>query len=161
MKKISGTNKNFSPTERQRRDSVQHLAHDWAMFVRAGKAIETPYKFPLNHFIQHAFLVECRKFADFFRNKRGFRGVDIIANDFVVTPPFEPELPVWDAWADHMNRQLMHLSYDRVGNTKSWDGNANKPLFAEFTSVWNEFLKSLDARHVDEFKHQLKMQGVT
>jgi hypothetical protein len=132
----------MTPTDERKVDMIQHIVHDWGKLV---EIFTTPERrpSPLNHAVERAFLVECRKFANFFQNKRGPMKdplqQDAIAKDFV-GKRFRPELHVWKKWEDHINRQLMHLSYGRVDNTDSWDGSANKPIFEELCVVWDEFL---------------------
>jgi hypothetical protein len=73
--------------------AIKHIVHDWGMLIAVFTTSERkPY--PLNHSIERAFLVECRKFANFFRNKSGPKRRDMIANTFT-RQRFEPELPVW------------------------------------------------------------------
>src|SRR5712692_7198023 len=123
-------------------DSIPHIVHDWSNLVAAGTMTGEPISPPMNHFVQHAFLVECRKFADFFSNNRGPDGNDVVSKDFQ-PKRFKPRLPEWKKWRDHMNQQLMHLSLNRVKNKIAWDGSANASLLREFRNVWNEFLKSM------------------
>jgi hypothetical protein len=146
--------------ERQKRnlDVVRHIVHDWANLVAAGKMTAVQHSFPLNHFIQHAFLVECRKFAAFFKNNRGPLGQDIIAKDFVCKR-FKPHLPIWKKWHDHMNRHLMHLSYERLTTPTLWTGWPNQPLLAEFVKSWDDFLTCVDAAYAPQFRNELNRRG--
>jgi hypothetical protein len=118
-----------------------------------------PKPSPLNHATERAFLVECRKFANFFKNNRGPLNDDIVCKDFL-SRHFKPKLPEWKKWHDHINRQLMHLSYARLDNTTPWDGSANAPLYAEFTSKWADFLLCVDPLYRAEFDRQLKSRGL-
>ena len=83
----------------------------------------------------------------------------MISKEFV-NRRFKPKLPEWKQWRDHMNRQLMHLSYGRVDNTVSWNGSANAPLLKEFTRVWADFLLCLNPLYTSEFQTQLKSRGM-
>ena len=125
------------------------------MLVRAGTMTGDAHASPVNHFIQHAFLVECRKFAAFFKNNRGPKRDDIVAMDFV-SKRFRPALPVWARWHNHMNIHLMHLAYGRVDNKTPWDGSANAPLLKEFSAVWAEFIRCLNPLYQTEFADQLR-----
>ena len=137
---------------------IKHIAHDWSMLV---KLIDNPHPkpSPLNHATERAFLVECRKFANFFKNNRGPHNEDAVSKDFV-NKHFKPKLSVWKKWHDHINRQLMHLSYARVENTESWDGSATAPIYAEMKDTWAKFLPCIDPRYKTEFDAQLKSQGI-
>ena len=144
--------------EERRVGAIQHIVHDWSMLVRL---IDNPHPqpFPLNHATERAFLVECRKFANFFGNIRGRRNEDAVSRDFVGDTHFKPKLPVWNKWHEHINRQLMHLSYGRVENTESWDGSANDPIYREMLDTWDKFLPCVDAKYKTEFDTQLKNRG--
>jgi len=143
----------ITPTDERKVDMLQHIVHDWGKLVEIFTTPEHRPS-PLNHAVERAFLVECRKFANFFQNKRGPMKDplqhDARAKDFV-GKGFRPELHAWKKWEDHINRQLMHLSYGRVDNTDSWDGSANKPIFEELCVVWDEFLQCLDPKCRPEF----------
>jgi hypothetical protein len=109
--------------------------------------------------VQHAFLVECRKFSAFFKNNRGPKKNDMVVMNFV-SKRFEPKLPVWAIWHEHINRHLMHLAYGRVGNETSWDGSANAFLLKEFTDIWAEFVGCLNPLYETEFVDQLRSRGL-
>jgi hypothetical protein len=144
--------------EQRNLDSVVHIVHDWAILVRGGTMTREPHPFPINHFIQHAFLVEYRKFADFFKNHRGRHSRGMVFAEFVCKR-FRPRLPVWDKWDQHINQQLMHLSYARVANQSRWDGSANPALLAEFKTAWAEFITCLNPIYEDEFNLRLRERG--
>ena len=143
----------MTPADQRKLDMIQHIVHDWGKLVEIFTTPEHRPP-PLNHAVERAFLVECRKFANFFQNKRGPMKdpsqQDAIAKDFV-SKRFRPELGVWKKWQDHINRQLMHLSYGRVDNTGPWDGSANKPIFEDLRLVWDEFLQCVDPKFKPEF----------
>ena len=145
--------------EQRNFDSIIHIVHDWSMLVRAGEMTGQPSASPVNHFIQHAFLVECRKFANFFKNNPGPLREDMVATEFVIRRLKAP-LPVWGQWHRHMNRQLMHLSYRRIENKTPWDGSANAPLLKELTDTWEQFLTCLSPLYEAEFLGQLRSRGM-
>jgi hypothetical protein len=145
--------------EQRNFDSIIHIIHDWSMLVRAGVMTGQPSASPVNHFIQHAFLVECRKFANFFKNNPGPLREDMVAKAFVIRR-FKAPLPVWGQWRRHMNQQLMHLSYRRVENKTPWDGSANAPLLNELTDTWEQFLTCLSPLYEAEFRGQLRSRGM-
>jgi hypothetical protein len=118
-----------------------------------------PKPYPLNHCAERAFLVECRKFANFFTNQSGSKRNDMVAKTFV-RQPFAPTLPIWDSWDDHINEHLMHLSYARVDNKTPWDGSANEPICNELMAIWPEFLNRLKPLYEPEFQKQLRSRGL-
>lgn len=133
--------------------AIRHIVHDWSNLLAAGQQTSEPHKNPINHFIQHAFLVECRKFGDFFHNHRG-QG-DMVSKNYVGGTRFKPKLHKWDEWGDHMDKHLMHLSYLRVTNDRPWKGDVNRIFLAEFQKAWNEFIGKLNPDYEAEFKKQL------
>jgi hypothetical protein len=102
----------------KRLKAVHHVVHEYANLVSSGVLTQDmSVKPPVNTHIQHAFLLNCRKLADFFRKPSD--GSDIVAADFLGhVSPFR--LPVWDKWGGPMNKQLAHLTYARVTNPKAW-----------------------------------------
>jgi hypothetical protein len=148
----------MTSAEQLKFDAISHIVHDWAMLVDIFTSTH-PKPYPLNHATERAFLVECRKFANFFKNNRGPLNEDAISKDFV-SKRFKARLPEWKIWHDHLNRQLLHLSYARVENTTSWTGSANAPLYAEFSSTWAAFLPCIDPLYSAEFANQLRSRGL-
>ena len=88
--------------ERQK-TAIEHIVHDYAMLVSSGVQTKDTHVSPINHHIQHSFLLHCRKFHDFYMNQRG-------KGDFI-SDRFRPEFPTWDEWNEPMDRQLIHLSW--------------------------------------------------
>jgi len=143
----------MTPAEQRKLEMIEHIVHDWGKLVEIYTTPEHRPA-PLNHAVERAFLVECRKFANFFQNNRGPMKDplqrDAVAKDYV-GKRFRPKLDVWEKWHHHMNRQLMHLSFGRVDNTEPWDGRANQPIFEELCTAWNEFLACVDPKFQAEF----------
>ena len=135
---------------------IKHIVHDWAKLV---EIYTTPERRPppLNHAVERAFLVECRKFWNFFTNRRGPMTdpleKDAVSKDYV-TKRFKPKLKEWDKWHDHINVHLMHLSYSRVDNKIPWTGEANQPIFDEMLGTWDDFIGCVDLKYAAEFQKQ-------
>src|SRR5205823_4357576 len=133
-----------------------------------GDHTSKPLAHPFNHFAERTFLVEGRKFANFFRNKRGPLGTDMLSKNFVTIKlladgskkRFKPKLDVWDDWHEHLNCHLLHLSEGRVDNTVPWDGSANAPILTELKGVWAKFLTFLNPLYEKEFEKHLRTRGL-
>jgi hypothetical protein len=66
------------------------------------------------------------------------------------------KLPVWNAWHDHMNVHLMHLSYDRLSSKTQWNGHTvNSVLLGEFQKAWRLFLDEVKEPYKLEFERQI------
>ena len=103
--------------DEKRLKAVHHVVHDYANLVSAGTLTQDKtVKPPVNTHVQHAFLLGCRKLADFFR--KSSNGTDIVAADFLRKKEQYP-LPVWNKWGIPMNKQLAHLTYGRVTKPKA------------------------------------------
>ncbi|MFL6353553.1 MAG: hypothetical protein ACJ74Z_17115 [Bryobacteraceae bacterium] len=78
---------NPRPSERTRRDAVHHIVHEYANFVSSaemvisGHHLGKDFDAPVNTHIFHAFLLNCRKMADFFGNRSHHD--DVIAEHYV------------------------------------------------------------------------------
>jgi len=143
-------------TEQERRlEAVHHVVHDYANLVSSGDLTQDEsVKPPLNTHIQHAFLLNCRKLADFFTCKSKNK-MDIILSHFLHGEKGF-DLPVWEDWGKPMNKQLAHLSYERVTNPEKWDGQANKLLLEEFKGKWKLFRSKLPEPYRSEFEKQIR-----
>jgi hypothetical protein len=96
----------MTPTPDQLEKAVHHVVHDYANFVSSaelamtghhlGKVIEAP----INTHIFHAFLLNCRKMADFFGKRT--KEDDVIADDYV--SGFTVPLPSCDLWREPVNK---------------------------------------------------------
>lgn len=103
--------------------AVHHIVHDYANLVSAGMAISKALPPPLNSHVAYSFVLQSRKFADFFLRPRGLRHrEDILASDYV-GDAVRFDLPEWRKWLDHMNCHMFHLSYRRLDDAWGpWDG---------------------------------------
>ena len=139
--------------DEKRLKAVHHVVHDYANLVSAGTLTQDKtVKPPVNTHVQHAFLLGCRKLADFFR--KSSNGTDIVAADFLRKKEQYP-LPVWNKWGIPMNKQLAHLTYGRVTKPKAWDGRENERLIEEFRQVWKLFRSKLEEPYGSEFEKQI------
>ncbi len=68
--------------DEKRLKAVHHVVHDYANLLSSGSLTQDKsVKPPFNTHVQHAFLLNCRKLADFFRKSSDDR--DIVAADFL------------------------------------------------------------------------------
>lgn len=139
--------------------AVHHVIHDYANLVssgtltQAGPAANAGICPPVNSHIQHAFLLNCRKMADFYQ--KAPQGDDISAGHFLKQKE-SFHLPEWDKWGRAMNKQLAHLTYARITTPKSWSGNpANRLLLEEFRAAWKIFLSKLDYPYRQKFNEEI------
>jgi hypothetical protein len=95
---------------------------------------------------------------DFFRNPSNDK--DIVAADFFPLkqkPRFR--FPSWKEWGTAMDKQIIHLAYERVTDPKHWDGYKENALFlAEFRTAWSLFLKKLPDPYNAEFANQVNLR---
>jgi hypothetical protein len=136
------------PDEATRIKAVHHVVHDYAnlvssgMLTQAGPAQMAGIRPPVNSHIQHAFLLNCRKMAGFFKNDPK-RNDDIVANHFTSTSETF-NLNEWDNWGRALDKQLAHLTYTRVTAPVPWDGYiVNNLLLNELQADWKYFLTRL------------------
>jgi len=135
--------------------AILHIVNDYTNLVSSGTLIQAAHKPPINTHVQYSFLVECRKFAAFFRNNRGPKGTDIASSDYLKAK-LRFKLPVWKAWHDHMNVHLLHLSYDRLSSKIQWTGHTvNADLLDEFQRAWKLFLAKVEEPYKSEFERQI------
>jgi hypothetical protein len=131
--------------------AILHIVNDYTNLVSSGTLIQKVPQPPISTHVQYSFLVECRKFAGFFRNNRGPKGTDIVSKDYVNMK--RVKLPVWNEWHDHMNQHLMHLSYCRLYSKTQWNGHTvNAVLLDEFRRAWKLFLAEVEEPFRSEFE---------
>jgi hypothetical protein len=140
------------------KDAIVHVVHDYVSLVLAGRGPVPPRQYPINHFAERTFLTHCRALADFYDPKKK-QSRDLHANDFVKNPPFSADLPTWEAWADHIDKHLMHLTVGRIKNTIPWDGKPNESILREFEAAWEKFLGALKDDLKPLFDLEIQKQG--
>lgn len=91
--------------------------------------------------------------AAFFLNVR--EDNDILSKDFLAPKKLGFKLVWKKRWNQAMNRQLLHLSYDRINNATPWDGTPNTVLLQEFQVAWEKFLDNLDEPYKSEFEKEI------
>jgi hypothetical protein len=143
----------YIPTQSERLEAVWHVVYEYANLVSSGDLLRVQHGFPINTYIQDAFLLNCRKVADFFVQER--HKDDVIAEDFT-NGKVDYALPSWNAWCAAMDKQLAHLTYTRVNGAIGWDGSANWPLLSEFQNAWRQFLAALISPYDEKFREQLR-----
>ena len=102
--------------------------------------------------------MNCRKMYDFFTkppstNRRfdDFRAREFTKTDLTYTfATWTPDIQL------HMDKQLMHISRDRITRTRVWEGYTENPLFlAEFKGAWKLFFDDLQDAFKDEFREEI------
>lgn len=143
----------------QKEHAIPHIVYEYANLVSAGELLASQHPYSINTHIQDAYLLSCRKMAEFFpnpaRNPRPQKfAEDVRADDFVAG--FSCDLPTWETWRKRMNQRLAHLSYSRIANQeKPWTGKANHLMLVEFRKAWKDFYSQLDTSHREEFDRQI------
>lgn len=144
-------------SEQKRLGAVHHVVHDYVNLVSSGSLLQTALRPPLNTHVQHAFLLNCRKMAAFFLNLRERR--DILSKEFL-TAKVGFGLSWKKTWHKAMNKQLLHLTYDRIDAATPWDGTSNKVLLEEFRAAWKKFLVSLEEPYKSKFNEEIALKLV-
>jgi hypothetical protein len=154
-----------SLTQDELKLAVHHIVYEWANLVSAGTLLRGHLTPPCNTHIQDAFLLGCRKLADFFLSQ-GKTGDEVRARDYFgerATPRFR--LSEWSTWKDAMDKQLAHVTYSRIVKPKSWDGTRNEVLLNEFRRAWDNFRTGLEDSWRGEFDRaideRMKAKGFT
>ena len=168
--------------EERRKRRSHHVVHDYVNLVSAGTEInrQPPHPAPLNSHLLYSFVLQYRKFADFFSNKRRKRigpktcallnilsrgrrenngtDMDLLAKDFV-SSRIRYDLREWRKWEDHMNTHLFHLNTFRTRNTRPWEGHKEvRQMFEEFQAAWKLFFDRLPEALKSEFKEEIELK---
>jgi hypothetical protein len=146
----------IQPSEGELLDSVRHVVYEYANLISSGELLAVQHAYPINTHLQDAFLLSCRKMADFFLWKPTRypqpQKYDIVASDFTVSP-LGYSLPVWKKkWATAMDRQLAHITWKR---DLGWDATDNKALMEEQRAAWKKFLANLKPNFQVRFREQI------
>jgi hypothetical protein len=126
-----------------RLDGIHHVVHEYANFVSSAEMVTTgqhlgkEFDPPVNTHLAHAFLLNCRKMADFFGNKRS-KPDDVLAVDYA---KFKASLRHCDCWRDPTNKQLPHITYSRDTAPKEITRQAILDMYNELKNAWKEFRK--------------------
>src|SRR5579863_8966564 len=129
-----------------------HIVHDYAWLVAAGTDTQKGLANPFNHYAERTFLVHARAFSDFFSTKANPN--DMYARDFVLSR-YAAKVRAWNKWHDHLNQHLMHLSKQRIKNTRPWTGADNKMILEGFQAAWNDFYSKLKPSVKPSFDREL------
>lgn len=150
-------------SEERRKRPSHHVVHDYVNLVSAFKEIEQRHRPPLNSHALYSFVVQYRKFADFFANKRKRIGkkkgdVDMLAKDFV-SSKIRFSLREWRKWEDHTNTHLFHLNKFRTRNSRPWTGHTEVPqMMEELRAAWKLFFDRLPDALKAEFKEEIALK---
>ncbi|MGH9632570.1 MAG: hypothetical protein ACRD7E_30050 [Bryobacteraceae bacterium] len=147
----------MKPTPEQKRLAVHHVVYEYANLLSTGtRLLETgldALKPPDNTHVQDAFLLSCRKMAEFFKMQRARQYV--IGYDYVRRSTVTFTLSEWAKWSEAADRHVTHISYTRLENVTEWNGTANRPLLEEFRTAWCDFYNAIDERFKAEFERQI------
>jgi hypothetical protein len=165
--------------EERRKRLSHHVVHDYVNLVSAGTEIARSHPPPLNSHMLYSFIVQYRKFADFFANKRKRMGrkrcrllnllspargtteatdIDVLAKDFV-SGKIRYELREWRKWEHHMNTHLFHINTFRTRNTRPWEGHTEvRQMLKEFQAAWKRFFDGLPEALKAEFKEEIELK---
>lgn len=148
----------MTPEEQKRFDAIHDVVHDYANFVSSAEMMITGkdatgafLQPPTNTHVAHAFYLNCRKLADFFKS-RG-RPTDVKAEDYATG--LQPTLTVFDSWRDPIDKQLAHISQLRAVHAREITTTVSKDLYAELKAAWRDFRKQVDAKYAGEFANQI------
>jgi hypothetical protein len=150
--------------EQRRKRRSHHIVHDYVNLISAGTEIGRLPNPPLNSHVQFSFILQYRKFADFFANKRKRidrkrKGdIDLLARDFV-SSKIHYDLREWRRWEHHMNIHMFHLSSLRTKNSRPWTGYTENPqMLKEFKVAWERFFDALPEPLRAEFKEKIELK---
>ena len=147
--------------ERRNRPS-HHVVHDCVNLVSAGEEIKRAPRPPLNTHVGHAFYMNCRKMYEFFTYEpsKNLNYDDLRAREFTRTPDVDYVINVWTSdIQEHMNKQLMQVTRDRIKRTMVWEGHAEKGLFLEeFKAAWKPFFDNLTDTLKAKFREEIDLK---
>jgi hypothetical protein len=149
--------------EQRRKRRSHHVVHDYVNLISAGTEVARSHRAPLNSHLVYSFVLQYRKFADFFANKRKRIGrkkgdVDMLAKDFV-SSKIRFDLWEWRKWNDHMNTHVFHLNKLRTNNSRTWTGHTEVPrMLKEFRAAWKSFFDALPDARKAEFKDEIEFK---
>jgi hypothetical protein len=152
--------KSFTPSAQQLDEGVVHICYEYSNLMSAAYW-DVNGRAPWRTHADDAFLLGCRKMADFFlrttrsKLRNGDELPDILALDYIVPNSKRKwTLDIWSKqWRGPMDKQLAHLSYVR---NKSWDHRLwVTKLENEFRTVWRKFRRELDPRYKGIFTKEL------
>jgi hypothetical protein len=133
----------YRPAPDKVASAIHHVVYEYANLVSTGTLLKGWLAPPINTHVQDAFLLSCRKLADFFRYASRDKP-DVLASHYV--PECNFELPVWQKYHSVANVHVAHISYTRLELRQSWDGSLSGPLLEEMQQAWRLLLDSLAAK---------------
>ena len=142
------------PDPNRVRRAIPHIVYEYANLISSGTLLNQSLEPPCNTHVQDAFLLSCRKLADFFSNRS--KPHDVMARHYFPpkrVPKFR--LREWTAWKLVMDKQLAHITYGRVDQPVPWDDSKNHVLLSEFRQAWRRFLSELEQPYKTEFDAEI------
>ena len=158
----------MAPTISERRKAIHHVVHEYANFVSSahmvikGDHLGKVFESPINVHLAHAFLLNCRKMADFFdSNGNKSSKDDVVAWHYVSTVSFD--MLISKQWREPLNKQLAHVTYTRDKKPKEPLKEDQEALRKEITEAWTLFLGHLPEPYKTDFGNEIaaanKKQG--
>jgi hypothetical protein len=146
-------------------EAISHVVYEYSNLVHSGEYVANKSRGgPIGVHIGDVFLVNCRKFADFFSTDPNYHG-DVRAAHFCSTDPLpKVRLPHHRQWRNAINQNLAHISYDRVRRPIVIYNGGNTTvvlLFDELRNAFRLFLKHVDNEHRDAFQAKLQERSIT
>ena len=122
--------------------AIDHIVYEYANLVSAGELLKKQHEPPtINTHVQDAFLLSCRKMADFFTKKP--ERDDVCSLHYISGQ--QSRLPEWEKWKVAIDKQLAHITFERVKKPKPWHGTKTNPvLLEEFRNAWKRLLSRMD-----------------
>jgi hypothetical protein len=66
------------------------------------------------------------------------------------------DLSNWVLWHEAMNKQLLHVTFNRVERPQKWNGHDENKLFlAEFQGAWKKLLNDLEDVYKPKFEREI------
>ena len=129
-----------------RLDGIHHVVHEYANFVSSAEMVSTGQHLgkgleaPVNTHIAHAFLLNCRKMADFFGGpSKHSKEDDVFAEHYV--SGYTVPLPYSSRWQIPVNKQLAHITYTRGIAPEEITTQGNLDMYNELKNAWKDFRK--------------------
>ena len=111
----------YQPNPNELKGGIRHIVYEYGHLVFAGQHTLTAPGKPIDNVVQDAFLMNCRKLAEFFGNRSSTPKMK--AAHYCTVRQFpKVALVKWKKWWDAIDNQIAHLSYTRVTAPKPWYG---------------------------------------
>jgi hypothetical protein len=147
------------PTKDEKSKAIEHVVYEYANLMAAAfhAMRETG---PVRTHSDDAFLLGYRKLGNFLLNDDRVKD-DVLALDYLAVGSTRTwGLVTWSQeWRSTMNKQLTHITYERVRQPKIWDHRKWTPkLEREFRDAWKMFWDAvIDTDFKAEYDKQISI----